>query len=203
MSLYQVLKRLFRLQFRIMRWQVYGEENFPSEGAAILVSNHVSMWDPIVAGCSVPRNVSFMAKEELFRNPLLGKLFRTLDAFPVKRGRGDTSAIRNSLKVLRNGQVLGLFPEGTRSKTGDLQKGLPGMILLMEKSKAPIVPVRVNGTKNFLTRGWGNIEVIIGKPITPDELKAPAHIKNRREWAAEKVMEAIHELKPPKKDNKS
>lgn len=203
MSLYRVLKNIFRLQFRIMRWKVYGLENFPREGAVIMVSNHVSIWDPVVAACSVTRDVSFMAKEELFSNPLLAKLFRRLGAFPVKRGQGDTSAIRNSLKVLKSGQVLGLFPEGTRSKTGDLQKGLPGMILLMEKSKAPIVPIRVSGTKNFITQGWGNIEVIIGKPITPDELNPPAEVENRREWAADQIMQAIQELKPPQKDNKS
>ncbi len=198
MSLYRVFRKIFRLQFRIMRWKVYGLENFPREGAAIMVSNHVSIWDPVVAACSVPRDVSFMAKEELFSNPLLDKLFRKLGAFPVKRGQGDTSAIRNSLRVLKDGQILGLFPEGTRSKTGEMQKGLPGMILLMEKSKAPIVPVRVNGTKNFITKGWGNIEVLIGKPITPDELKAPPEVENRREWAAEQIMQAIQELKPPK-----
>lgn len=195
MSLYHFLKRVFRFQFRIMGWKVHGMENFPKKGPAILVSNHVSVWDPIVAACSVPRNVSFMAKEELFSNPLFERVFRSLGAFPVKRGQGDTSAIRNSLKVLKDGKVLGLFPEGTRSKSGEMQKGFPGMILLMEKSQAPIVPVRVNGTQNLLTRGWGHLEVVIGQPIHPEQLKAPEGVDNRREWAADQIMQALENLK--------
>ncbi|MGI1658621.1 MAG: lysophospholipid acyltransferase family protein [Desulfitobacterium sp.] len=195
MSLYHFLKKLFRLQFRAMGWKVHGVENFPKNGPVILVSNHVSNWDPIVAACSVPLNVSFMAKEELFSNPLLGKVFRNyLGAFPVKRGQGDTSAIRNALKVLKEGKVLGLFPEGTRSKSGELQKGFSGMILLMEKSQAPIVPMRVNGTQNLLTRGWGHIEVFVGPPISPEQLKAPEGVENRREWAADQIMKAIDNL---------
>ena len=195
MSLYQFLKRIFRLQFRVMGWKIHGVENLPKEGPVIIVSNHVSIWDPVVAACSVPRDVSFMAKEELFANPLLGGIFRRLGAFPVKRGQGDTSAIRNSLKVLKEEKVLGLFPEGTRSKTGAMQKGFPGMILLMEKSQAPIVPVRVNGTQNLFVRGWGHLEVIVGKPIFPEQLKAPEGVENRREWAADQIMKAIVELK--------
>ncbi|HHY27876.1 MAG TPA: 1-acyl-sn-glycerol-3-phosphate acyltransferase [Desulfitobacterium dehalogenans] len=195
MSLYQFFRRLFRLQFRVMGWKVHGIENFPKSGPVIMVSNHVSNWDPVVAACSVTRDVSFMAKEELFANPLLGGVFHRLGAFPVKRGQGDTSAIRNSLKVLKEGKVLGIFPEGTRSKTGEMQKGFPGMILLMEKSQAPIVPVRVNGTQSLLTRGWGHLEVIIGEPITSEQLKAPEGVENRREWAAEQIMKAIEELK--------
>lgn len=194
MSLYQFLKRIFSLQFRVMGWKIHGAENLPKGGPVIMVSNHVSIWDPVVAACSVSRDVSFMAKEELFVNPLLGGIFRRLGAFPVKRGQGDTSAIRNSLKVLKEGKVLGLFPEGTRSKTGEMQKGFPGMILLMEKSQAPIVPVRVNGTQNLFVRGWGQLEVIVGKPIFPEQLKAPEGVENRREWAADQIMKAIVEL---------
>jgi len=178
-----------------MGWKIYGLENIPQNGPVILVSNHVSMWDPVVAGAAVPRPIFFMAKEELFRNKFLAALFRRLGGFPVKRGQGDTNAIRHSLKLLKEGKVLGLFPEGTRSKSGELLKGLPGMILLMEKSQAPIVPVKINGTKNLLTKGWRNIEVIIGEPIYPGQLKAPEGVENRREWAADQVMKAIDNLK--------
>lgn len=196
MSLYHILKGIFRLKFRVMGWKVHGVKNLPESGPVIMVCNHVSIWDPVVAACSVPRNVCFMAKEELFRNSVLGGIFRSLGAFPVKRGQGDTSAIRNSLKVLKEGKVLGLFPEGTRSKTGEMLKGFPGMILLMEKSQAPIVPVRVNGTRNLFTRGWGHLEVIIGEPILPEKLKAPEGVENRREWAADQIMKAIEDLRP-------
>ncbi|MCO1599911.1 lysophospholipid acyltransferase family protein [Desulfosporosinus nitroreducens] len=194
MTLYSFAKRMFRLQFRLMGWKVQGADNMPNEGPVILAINHVSMWDPVVAACSIPRKASFMAKEELFSIPILGTIFSKLGAFPVKRGQGDMNAIRQSLTILKGGGVLGLFPEGTRSKTGEIQKGMPGMVLLMEKSQASVVPVKVSGTRHMFTKGWGKITVVIGKPLTPQILKAPEGVENRREWIAEKIMQAMIEL---------
>lgn len=194
MSLYNLAKGLFRFQFSLMGWKIRGIENLPQEGPVILAINHVSLWDPVVVASSIPRQVSYMAKEELFSIPLLGAIIGRLGAFPVKRGQGDMSAIRQSLKVLKDQKVLGLFPEGTRSKTGELQKGLPGIALLMEKGKATVVPIKVSGTKNLLTKGWGKIEVVIGSPLTPEMLKAPEGVENHREWVTKKIMDALDSL---------
>lgn len=194
MTLYSFAKKIFRLQFRVMRWKVEGVENLPLKGPVILAINHVSIWDPIVAASSLSRQVSFMAKEELFSIPVLGTIFSRLGAFPIKRGQGDMNAIRQSLAILKEGRVLGLFPEGTRSKTGEIQKGMPGIVLLMEKSQASVVPVKVYGTSSLITKGWGKIGVIVGKPLTPQRLKAPDGIENRREWIADQIMQAMIEL---------
>ncbi|MCB8817132.1 lysophospholipid acyltransferase family protein [Desulfosporosinus shakirovi] len=194
MTLYSFAKRMFRLQFRLMGWKVQGADNMPKEGPVILAINHVSMWDPVVAACSIPRQASFMAKEELFSIPILGTIFSKLGAFPVKRGQGDMNAIRQSLKILKGGGVLGLFPEGTRSKTGEIQKGMPGMVLLMEKSQASVVPVKVSGTRQMFTKDWGKITVVIGKPLSAQMLKVPEGVENRREWIAERIMQAMIEL---------
>jgi len=194
MTLYDFAKGMFRFQFKLMGWKIQGVENMPSEGPVILAINHQSIWDPLVAASSLPRKVSFMAKEELFSIPVLGKVFSKLGAFPVKRGQGDMNAIRQSLAILKDGRVLGLFPEGTRSKNGEIQKGLPGMVLLMEKSKATVVPVKVLGTRNLLTKGWGKIAVVVGKPMTPEMLKAPVGVENRREWIADRIMKEMHDL---------
>ena len=194
MTLYSFAKRMFRLQFRVMGWKVEGAENLPLSGPVILAINHVSIWDPVLAACSLPRQVSFMAKEELFSIPILGTIFSKLGAFPVKRGQGDMNAIRQSLAILKQGRILGLFPEGTRSKTGEIQKGMPGMVLLMEKSQASVVPVKVYGTANLMTKGWGKIGVVIGKPLTAQMLKAPEGVENRREWIADRIMQAMIEL---------
>lgn len=194
MTLYEFAKRLFRFQFKLMGWKIQGVENMPTEGPVILAINHNSLWDPLVAGTSLPRKVSFMAKEELFSIPVLGKIFSKLGAFPVKRGRGDMNAIRQSLTILKEGGVLGLFPEGTRSKNGEIQKGLPGMVLLMEKSKASVVPIKMFGTRHLLTKGWGNIVVVVGKPMTAQMLQAPVGVENRREWIADRIMQAMLEL---------
>ena len=194
MTLYEFAKGIFRFQFKLMGWRIQGVENLPDEGPVILAINHQSIWDPLVAASSLQRKVSFMAKEELFSVPVLGKVFSKLGAFPVKRGQGDMSAIRQSLAILKEGRVLGLFPEGTRSKNGDIQKGLPGMVLLMEKSKAIVVPIKMFGTRHLLTKGWGKITVVIGKPMTPEMLQAPEGVENRREWIANQIMQAMQEL---------
>lgn len=194
MSLYGFAKNMFRIWFGIMGWKIEGLENIPAEGPLILAINHISLWDPVVAGCSVPRKVSFMAKEELFRVPILGWVIGKLGAFPVKRGQGDMNAIRQSIAILKDGGVLGLFPEGTRSKTGEIQKGMPGMVLLMEKGKASVVPIRVRGTKKMLTKGWGRLGVVIGKPLTTEMIKVPDGVENRREWIADQIMQAMESL---------
>ena len=107
------------------------------------------------------------------------------------------NAIRQSLAILKEGRVLGLFPEGTRSKDGEIQKGQPGIVLLMEKSKATVVPIKIFGTRSLLTKGWGKIVVVIGKPMTPEMLQAPAGIEkeNRRGWIADRIMQSMLELK--------
>ena len=198
MTLYDFVKKMFRLQFKLMGWKIQGAENMPLKGAVIIAINHVSFWDPIVAACSLPRQVSFMAKEELFFKPVIGKIFIKLGAFPVKRGQGDMNAIRKSLGILKEGRVLGIFPEGERSKMGKIQKGLPGMVLLMEKSKASVVPIKVYGTRHMLTKGWGNLAVVVGEPLTAEMLKVPEGVGNRREWIAERIRQAMLELSEAK-----
>lgn len=194
MTLYEFAKIVFRFQFRLMGLKVQGADNLPSQGPVILAINHVSVWDPIVAASCLSRQVSYMAKEELFSIPLLGTFISKVGAFPVKRGQGDMNAIRQSLAILKEGRVLGLFPEGTRSKTGGIQKGMPGMVLLMEKSQASVVPIKVYGTSSLITKGWGKIGVVVGKPLTPQILKAPEGVENRREWIADRIMQAMIEL---------
>ena len=194
MTLYGFAKVFFRVLFRLKGWQIQGLENLPPNGPVILAINHVSFWDPVMVGCSLNRQVCYMAKEELFAIPLLGWAIRELGTFPVNRTHSDTGAIRQALAILKEERVLGLFPEGTRSKTGELQKGLPGIVLLMDKTKAPVVPIKVHGTKHLLTRGWGKIGLVVGKPLTPDMLKPPEGVQNRREWVAEQIMQAIDHL---------
>lgn len=194
MTFYEFVRGLFRLLFQIKGWKIEGAEKLPSLGPVILAVNHVSMWDPVLVGCGLQRQVCYMAKEELFTVPLFGSAIRKCGAFPVKRSQSDTGAIRQALEILKGQQVLGLFPEGTRSKTGEMQKGLPGMVLLMDKAKAPIVPIRVYGTQHLLRQARGKIGMIVGDPITPEMLQPPEGVENRREWVAAKIMEAIHAL---------
>ena len=195
MAAYFFLLKIVRILFRIMGWNVQGLENFPAEGPVILAINHQSAWDPVVVAAAVPRHINFMGKEELFSVPVFGWIIRKFGAFPVKRGQGDMSAIRQSLAILKEGRVLGVFPEGERSKTGAIQKGLPGMVLLMERGKAAVVPVKIFGTRKLMTKGWGKIAVVIGKPLNAQSLKAPEGVENRREWIANRIMEEMSDLR--------
>jgi len=190
--MYKLGKAFFYFLFTyICRWKVRGADNVPQKGPAVIVSNHLSLWDPLVVGAAVKRRVYFMAKAELFRYPLVGIIVRSWGAFPVKRGRLDREALKNAMRVLQRGDVLGIFPEGRRSVTGKLQEFKPGAVSLAVKYGAPIVPVGLIGTKKIFYRGWfRSFEVNIGEPIPTKEFKnkdADIEKLNRMVW--EKVAE--------------
>ena len=176
-----VLKPLYRIQ-------VIGKENFPKDSGVLLCSNHIDNLDPPVVGLTAPRPVHFMAKEELFQQPILKSILPNVHAFPVKRGLSDRQAIRKALELLRTGQVVGMFPEGTRSKTGEIGKGLTGAGFFALKGEALVMPCAIIGPY----RPFKKLKVVYGKPIdmTPyRERKASA------EEATEVIMAAIRELK--------
>jgi len=169
---YKVIRMIFVIYLKIFnRWLIKGKENIPSQGSAVMIANHVSLWDPVVFACSIDRTVHFMAKEELFKVPIIGKLFPALCAFPIKRGQADRNALRIASKLLNNGEVLGLFPEGTRSKTGDLLPFHPGAALFALRSGAPIIVIYITGSKTtFPLSLRGKIKVAIGKPKYYEDL---------------------------------
>lgn len=164
---YNVIIRILRLYLKIFnRWTIIGQENIPQHGPLVLIGNHVSNWDPVILACSVNRDVHFMAKEELFKVPVFCWIIRWLQAFPVRRGKPDKNALRISAEILAKGEVLALFPEGTRSKTGELLPFYPGAALFALRAKAPVVPVIMIGNRTtFPLTLRGKIEVRIGKPM--------------------------------------
>jgi 1-acyl-sn-glycerol-3-phosphate acyltransferase len=171
----------------IYQFKVIGKENFPTDGGVLLCSNHISNLDPPTVGIAAPRQVHFMAKEELFSAPVLGKILPLINAFPVKRGMSDREALRKGLGVLKEGKVLGLFPEGTRSETGELGKGLAGAGFFALRSKAQIVPCAVIGPYKPFKR----LKVVFGKPIEFDDYR-----KNKvsAEEATDIIMNEIEQL---------
>lgn len=159
-----VICRFFLLSVR--RMEIRGAENIPPQGGVVLVSNHRSYWDPVVIGCAMPktRQIFFMAKHELFKVPLLGPAIIKLGAFPVKRGGADRSAIRTALSHLAEGRVVGIFPEGTRSKGEDMLEPHMGAAMLSTRTGSPVLPVAVIGTKGFL----GKVKIVFGAPMTAE-----------------------------------
>jgi len=135
------------------------------------------MWDPVIIGCLLKRQIHFMAKEELFYNPIFGFILRKLNAFPVKRGTADRKAIKKALEVLNNNQVLGIFPEGTRSKDGKLKEPEPGVALIAAKSKkAVLVPAAIIGNYKLFSR----IDVRLGKPMSFDKYYQSERLSSRQ-----------------------
>lgn len=141
---YNVIKNIAKFILMIFyRVRVYGSENTPLDGKLILCSNHHSNWDPIFISIVFPRQISWMGKKQLFKNKLLGAFLRKLYVFPVDRDGSDVGAVKNALKVLKNDNVLGIFPEGTRVRSMDLNNAKSGVALLAYKSKSPIVPIYI------------------------------------------------------------
>lgn len=194
MRFYSFAKGILSILLKLKGYRVKGLENMPADGPVIVASNHISLWDPIIVGCTLPRQVFFMAKEELFAKQVLGKILKGLGAFPVKRGQGDIGAIRKSLAVLKEGKVLGIFPEGTRSQSGDIQEAMAGIVLIMEKSQAPILPIKIYGSKRLLSQKRGNIGITVGEPIYAHKLSVPPEIENRRLWLANEIMKVVSQI---------
>lgn len=182
--LYRIAKLLCKIILLIFfRIEVLGKENFPNNGPVIVYSNHKSFWDPILIGCMLDRTVNFMAKIELFKNPIFGFILRNLYAFPVNRGAPDRKAIRKALQVLKEGKVLGIFPEGTRSKDGMLKDPEPGIALFAIKTESlKLVPVAIKGNYKFFSK----VQLIIGEPIVFEN-------KNEK-YSSEKINELSIEL---------
>ncbi|WP_211318541.1 lysophospholipid acyltransferase family protein [Falsibacillus pallidus] len=179
-----VVSSVFKPLYKI---EVIGAENFPKEGGVLLCTNHIHNFDPPVVGICTPRPVSFMAKEELFKVPVLGKAVGNLNAFPVKRGMSDREALRKGLAVLKEGKVLGLFPEGTRSKDGKLGKGLAGAGFFASRSEAYIIPCAIIGPY----KAFRKLKVVFGQPIDMTELR---EAKKSADIVTEVIMAHINEL---------
>ncbi|MDI3257323.1 MAG: lysophospholipid acyltransferase family protein [Kyrpidia sp.] len=161
--MYRVLRWLVRLVFRaIFRVSVSGMEQMPVRGAVIVAANHPTWLDPILLGAYLPRKPYFIAKAEVFRYRVFNPLIRYLGGFPVHRGMPDIRAIRHSLRLLRDGRVLAIFIEGSRTfKAGPTPK--PGVGMLAVKSGAPIVPVAIQGPAGL----FAPVRIRIGRPIHP------------------------------------
>ncbi|WP_164668749.1 lysophospholipid acyltransferase family protein [Virgibacillus doumboii] len=188
MSLYKFAKYVVSLLFYpLYRIKVIGKENVPKKGPVIICSNHISNLDPPVVGITSPRDIYFMAKGELFEKPFLGKLLLGIHAFPVKRGLRDRNALRKGLQILKDGNTLGLFPEGTRSKTGKLGKPLSGAGFFALRSNAAIVPCAIIGPY----KPGKKLTVIYGKPINMEPYRAA---KASAKDTAEAIMDEIGNL---------
>jgi 1-acyl-sn-glycerol-3-phosphate acyltransferase len=144
---YSAVVALFRVYLRLfMRFRVIRQGELPKQGGVLVCANHYSWMDAVAVAVVLDRPVHFMAKDELFRNPILAALFRGVHAYPVRRGEADRTALKLTLSLLESGQVVGIFPEGTRTKTGELGPGQPGIGVFSHRARVPILPIGIAGS---------------------------------------------------------
>lgn len=184
--LYRFLKFVARLLVPLLfQIEVSGNSNLTNHDEAVIIcSNHICWFDPIWIAHIYPRRIRFMAKQELFSNRISAFLLSRLGAFPVRRGTADRKAIRTALGVLRQRQVLGIFPEGTRRRAG-LGQAHHGAAYLALKTGTVVLPVSITGQLSFRAK----IRIVFGKPL---HFETQARVTNEElQVASKKIMDAI------------
>jgi 1-acyl-sn-glycerol-3-phosphate acyltransferase len=158
-------------------WQVrtVGLENVPRSGGALLAANHQSYLDPPLIGAYLPREMHFMARRTLFRNPLFGAIIGRLNAFAIERDTADVKGVKNAIERLQRGDLLLVFPEGTRTRDGTVGRMKAGIGILAERAAVPIVPVLIVGARDVWPKGavfprLGRISIVYGRPMAPEQI---------------------------------
>ena len=190
--LYTIIVFLYGLLVKLLFFmKIEGRENVPKDRNCILMGNHQCLLDPVTLALCVPdREIHFMGKKELFENKVLGWVFRQVHGFPVDRGNMDMGAIRTAMGVLKAGETLGIFPEGTRSKSGHMLPLLGGASLLALKSGCDVVPVYIEGHYKPFRR----MVVHVGKPIEMADLRAGRMNKETCDALTERMEAAFARL---------
>jgi 1-acyl-sn-glycerol-3-phosphate acyltransferase len=168
-----VAQTLFLL---LCRGRVFGTRRVPREGGVLLVCNHQSFFDPILATLALPRECHYMARDSLFRNPWFRRLIESLNAFPVKRGSADVGAIKQTLRRLKAGALVTVFPEATRTRDGSVRPMQPGVVLIARKAGVPLVPTLILGAYEAWPRRAAlprpaPVIVAYGEPLTPEQTR--------------------------------
>ena len=183
------------------QYRAYGQENIIEEGPAIMAANHQSYLDPPLVGITCRNELHFLARKTLFEKKLLGPLISRVNALPVDLSRGDLTAFRAVVKLLKEGHRTVIFPEGTRSLNGAIQQARPGIGMIIAKTLAPVVPVRIFGSFEAWPKGGKirprPITVVVGKPILFQKEDFFSNNREAYQKASERVLAAIAAIEKP------
>lgn len=184
----------------IYRPKVIGKENIPKEGNAILCANHVHVWDSVTIIVMLKRKVNVLAKQELFNGNKIGRWFeKVAGIYPVNRESADLGAMKTSLKLMKNKELLLIFPEGTRNGIAKGKKVKKGAVMIAATTQSPIIPIGVQGTFKPFRR----VTINIGKPIDYAQYKKETKDKEKMQELANELMEEIIKLRDDEKGRKA
>ena len=174
--------------------KIVGKENIAPDGSLIVYGNHQSIMDIFCLNLAFgSRKIIFMAKNSLFKIPIIKNVVKAYGAFPVDRSRADISAIKNALRVLKEGKTLGIFPEGTRISSEEESDAKGGIAMIAEKTKATLQPVRIIYKRKLMI--FNSMTVIIGKSFSYGDIEIPAEAEDPRKAAGKILMEKVYDLK--------
>lgn len=193
MIFYTIAKNVVKvIDFFMFKTTIRGVENLPKEGSYVLCSNHRTFYDPVSIALRIKRQVHFLAKIELYKNPILKRILLGLDTIPVDRQKVSISTLKDCLQVLKNDEVLGIFPEGTRVKSDEPRlKPMDGFVMFATKTESPIIPVHIEGEFKFRA----HFDIIIGEPIELTEYYKKRLKPEEMSELSKKIMDIIYDLK--------
>ncbi|HOW97298.1 MAG TPA: lysophospholipid acyltransferase family protein [Kiritimatiellia bacterium] len=184
-----------------LKLESHGAENVPAAGGCVLASNHASYLDPPIVACGLKhRIVRFMARDTLFAGTFRNWFFHGIRCVPLDRTRGDVAALRKGIQILKEGEVLGLFPEGTRSPDGQLKPAKGGIGFLVAKAGVPVVPVYVGGSFEAFPKGAqrirrGKVFIYYGQPIAFEEIARLGQDRDSYQAIGDLIMSKIAHLR--------
>mgnify|MGYP000730229023 CR=1 FL=1 len=195
MSFYRVARGAAKLYYKLFfRVKIVGEENL-SGGTYVICPNHKSLNDPPLMGVCIKTPVKFMAKEELFKNKFFAGLIRALGAFPVERGAGDGKAIKTGEDLIKEGNVMTIFIEGGRTKTGEFMRPRSGCALVAQQMQVPVIPACITITGNPKYR-FAKRVIHFGDPLTPQQLGlTPDGDRRQLKNATNMIMDEIKKMR--------
>ncbi len=187
------------IRFPLFVWlRIEGRENMPRRGPLILLANHLSLFDPVVLWYASPRHICFIGRADIPRMPIVGAIARIAKTVPIRQRSADRNGLKLAVETVLRGEVLGIFPEGELSESGELQPFLPGVLLILRQTRAPILPVGVTNTHKVMPYGklypkpaFTVITVRFGKVIPAEEVLSLGRPEAQLEYLQKKVAELI------------
>lgn len=198
--IYRCFQYLYRLIFICYRWKTHGLEHIPRRGGAILAVNHSSALDPFLAGVMLPRTIWYLGRKSLFKNRLVRIVLSLQQMIPISRGKPDVSAIKRVIRLINSGEIVLIFPEGTRSTDGTLGRGREGIGMFVSHAHADVIPCYISGAWRVLPKGAifprpRMIRVIYGEPVPYETFARFPRTREGYQHISGEIMKRIAGLK--------